>query len=442
MITSRLIKSLVITIVTSFYFFPFTFRFLPSVNTKMFLAGIGLFICAINLSKDRSAKIDRSFFFLSVAAALVSFAAILSAIVNDSRDYTYADYIVSMWVWLGGGYTVVQLIKWMYAKVTVEAVCKCLIAVCFLQCVLALLIDSFVSFKSFVDAMVADLGFIQLDRLDTCNRLYGIGCSLDVAGTRFAAILSIIPFLTVKAAERGDKMDLWGYLVAFVFIAIVGNMIARTSTIGILVAVIVWSVLGLVPSSKFSLVEIWKRFFIVVVIAILISVALYNTSYVFKTNIRFAFEGFFSLFETGNWETTSNNILMKMFILPDNIHTWLIGDGYLYDPAGINPYYVGDNYPGYYMNTDVGYIRFIFYFGIFGLFAIISYFIVITRLLAKRFTGYKMIFYTMLLINLIVWIKVSTDIFPVFAIFFCIPMTDDEKRVSSYENSLSDPLDI
>ena len=29
-------------VITSFYFFPFEFNFLPSANTKMILAGIGL----------------------------------------------------------------------------------------------------------------------------------------------------------------------------------------------------------------------------------------------------------------------------------------------------------------------------------------------------------------------------------------------------------------
>lgn len=421
----KYLRDLLITIVTSFYFFPFTFRFLPGVNTKMFLAGIGLVLCGINLAKSKTAQIDKPLFYLSVAAALVSFASLLSTTINNTNDYIYASYIISMWVWLGGAYTVVLLINWLCGQVNVLIVCKYLIMVCFVQCVLALIIDANMDFKMYVDSIIADLGFIQMDRLDSSNRLYGIGCSLDVAGTRFAAILAIIPLLTFKAISSGDNKGVWGYIIAFVFIAIVGNMISRTSVLGVIIAFVIWIMMSVIPSYRQPTRMLLSRVTIAITVAVVISVALYNSSEVFKSNIRFAFEGFFSLYETGTWETNSNTILKGMFILPDNIHTWLVGDGYMYDPAGIDPYYVGEHYPGYYKNTDVGYLRFIFYFGLIGLLSIVGYFVVITRLLANKFLDYRLMFYVFLLINLAVWIKVSTDIFPVFAIFFCIPVFSD-----------------
>lgn len=439
----KYIACFLIAVCTSFYLFPFTFRFLPIANTKMVLAGVGLVLYIINLSRGRTGSLDRSLFFLSIAALSVSFIALVSAIVNNTNDYTYASYVISMWVWLGGGYAVVNLMKWRHGSVTVDLVCKYLLSVCALQCILALIIDTNMSFKMLVDSMVADLGFIQMDRLDDSNRLYGIGCSLDVAGTRFAAILAMTPFLTYKASSINNRRDLWMIIIAFVFIAIVGNMIARTSTIGILIAILMWIIIGTSPAFSHSMKGVWGRLFMIILIASIASIILYNTSYIFKSNIRFAFEGFFSLFETGRWETNSNNALMNMFVLPDNIHTWIIGDGYLYDPAGINPYYVGENYPGYYMDTDVGYLRFIFYFGLIGLVSIVGYFVIITKLLSQRFPDYKLVFYVLLLINLIVWIKVSTDIFPLYAILLCIPIGSGSLNSSSKnEHSLPDSLDV
>lgn len=441
----KYIVCFLIAVFTSFYLFPFTFRFFSIANTKMVLAGVGLVLYIINLSKGRTGSLDRSLFFLSITALIVSFIACVSAIVNNTNDYTYASYVISMWVWLGGGYAVVNLMKWRHGYVTVDLVFKYLLAVCVLQCILALIIDANISFKMLVDSMVADLGFIQMDRLDDSNRLYGIGCSLDVAGTRFAAILAMTPFMTYKASCTNNIRDVWMILIAFVFVSIVGNMIARTSTIGILIAVLMWITIGVSPAYNRSIKGVWGRLLVIILIALIASVILYNTSYIFKSNIRFAFEGFFNLFETGHWETNSNNALMNMFVFPDNIHTWIIGDGYLYDPAGINPYYVGENYPGYYKDTDVGYLRFIFYFGLIGLVSIVGYFVIITKLLSKRFPNYKQVFYVLLLINLIVWIKVSTDIFPVYAILFCIPIESAFPNLlyeKQYEDSLPDPLDI
>lgn len=45
-----------------FLFFPFEFTFLPSINTKMAMAGIGLVILIIQLACGRKSVIDRDFF--------------------------------------------------------------------------------------------------------------------------------------------------------------------------------------------------------------------------------------------------------------------------------------------------------------------------------------------------------------------------------------------
>ena len=148
-----------------------------------------------------------------------------------------------------------------------------------------------------------------------------------------------------------------------------------------------------------------------------------------------AFEGFFSLAETGKWEVHSNEILKNMVVFPDSIKTWLIGNGYFDNPYWSDPYYVGRNFAGYYMQTDIGYCRFLFYFGIFGLLAFIAYFIKVGTTCMKRFPDYKLMFFAILMVNFIVWCKVSSDIFLVFAIFLCVPQTDEK-----YETPADHPL--
>ena len=56
-----------------------------------------------------------------------------------------------------------------------------------------------------------------------------------------------------------------------------------------------------------------------------------------------------------------------MYVFPDNLKTWLIGDGYFSNPYNIDPYFTGRFVGGYYMSTDVGYLRFIFYSGLVGI---------------------------------------------------------------------------
>ncbi|MEE1021981.1 MAG: hypothetical protein U0L83_02420, partial [Muribaculaceae bacterium] len=153
-----------------------------------------------------------------------------------------------------------------------------------------------------------------------------------------------------------------------------------------------------------------------------------------RKNIEFGFEGFFSLAEKGEWQSNSNDILRDMLVFPDNVKTWLIGDGYAANPldntsGNADPYYTGPSFHGFYMQTDIGYCRVIFYFGVVGLCILLGLFITTTKLLVRRFYEYKIMFILLLCINLIGWCKVSTDIFVVFAPFLCISCDDNDKEM-------------
>lgn len=440
----KLIKILLAGIMVSFYFFPFEFTFLPGVNTKMAMAGVGLVLYALDLAKGRAPQINKDGFQIAVIAALVSLCGLASVIINNTNDYTYATYIVSMFVWLGGAYTAIKIVKWLHGYVSVELICNYLIGVCVGQCVLALMIDSIPAFKALVDRFVVGFDFVDTDTLNKANRIYGIGAGLDVAGTRFATVLVMIAFVIQRLSGSRFYNYIWVYLVAFIFITLVGNMMARTTTVGVVVSLAYWIMASgvLNMSLRKDIVRVWKYLLGALCIALPIIIYLYSANQQFHDNVRFAFEGFFSIAETGKWETNSNNILKNMIVFPDNLKTWLIGDGYIENPYSRDPYYVGPNFGGYYMATDIGYLRFIFYFGVIGLVTFISYFFKVAKTCVSRFPKYATMFWLVLAINMIVWLKVSTDIFLVFAIFLCISKEDNEEYEKRYENSLSDPLDI
>ena len=436
----KLIKIFLAGVAVSCYFFPFEFTFLPGVNTKMAMAGVGLILYAIDIAKGRVGQINKSGFQIAVIAALVSLCGLTAVIYNNTNDYTYATYIVSMFVWLGGAYTAIKIVKWLHGYVSVELIGNYLIGVCVGQGVLALMIDYIPAFKAVVDRFIVGFDFVNTDRLTKAGRLYGIGAALDVAGTRFSATLVIIGMMMRNISGSKYYKYMWLYLTAFFFIAVVGNMMARTTIVGVVVGIIFMFIpqylLG--PSSNYESGKILKYILITLCVLLPIVIYLYSTNEQFHDNIRFGFEGFFSLAEKGHWETNSNNILKNMIVFPDNLKTWLIGDGYIENPYYTDPYYVGPRWGGYYMATDIGYLRFLFYFGILGLATFIIYFFKVAKACAARFPKYAAMFWLILAINMIVWLKVSTDIFVVFALFLCISQEDND----SYENSLSDPLDI
>jgi hypothetical protein len=124
---------------------------------------------------------------------------------------------------------------------SVELICHYLIAVCVAQCVIAILIDNYPVVKELVNRFVATSGFIDQSDLANKDRLYGIGCALDVAGTRFAAVLTMIAALIAK--HKGANLyRLYAYMASFVIIGVIGNMIARTTSVGVMLAIVYWLV--------------------------------------------------------------------------------------------------------------------------------------------------------------------------------------------------------
>ena len=426
----RLILILITLVVTSLYYFPIAFSFFPALNSKNLMAGFGLLLGSLLIARKNNSVLNKDFFVLTIWAILVSLAGLFSVAYNETPDYTYATYVVSMWIWVSAAFVLVHWIRLVHGSVSVILVCNYLVAVCVGQCVLALMFDSMPSLKEWVDNLIADFGFGDAEDIKGKNRLYGIGAALDVAGTRFSAVLIMLAYILNKVEETKRKSYLLIYIVAFFFIAIVGNFISRTTTIGVILALfyLFWvnrnRLFGINRDKK-----LWRFIFLIFVVAVLIITYFYHHSPMFKENFRFAFEGFFNWVEKGQWETNSTNMLKKMVFFPDNLKTWIIGDGYFHGASDTDPYYVGPWNSGFYKYTDVGYLRFLYYFGLMGTILFIGYFIQASFICMSRFVNQKLIFLFLLLLNFAIWFKVATDIFIVFAIFLCINKEENDKAL-------------
>lgn len=419
-------------IVTSFYFFPFKFSFLPIANTKMVLAVLGLLTLMVNLSKGRSPVMDKSFFILSVLGAIVSLIGFVSITINETFDYVYATYIVSMWVWLGGAYCVTRTIKFVHGQISIRLVCHYLIGVCVAQCIIAFLMGKYPIIGQFVDGFLGSEGY--MGKVE--GRLYGIGAALDVAGMRFAAVLIMIVWLCFNTQSVLPTKVIVGYIVAFLVICVIGNMIGRTTTIGMLATLGYWLwTVSLSSQKREQNVRLFSIYLCVLLLCFLpIIIYLYYTDDMVYQNIQFGFEGFFSLSETGKWETTSTSILQNMYVFPDNLKTWIIGDGYFDNPRFTDPYYIGYNWVGFYQDTDAGYLRFIYYFGVIGLLLFMFFMYKAAGMCMYRIPSHRFLFVAILILNYIVWIKVSSDLFLVLALFLCISTEEDNAYNESFGN--------
>lgn len=412
-------------LIADFYYFPIETILLPGVNSKMVLAIWGLGILTFRLIREGNASISKDIFKLTLWAFGISLASLLSMSFNNTHDSSFLTYFVSMWVWLAGAYTLVICIKSTHEKINVELLCNYLIAVCILQCCLAILLNKFPALDATINSYLAGEKFMGGE--DLGDRLHGIACALDVAAIRFSAVLVMIAYLVINKQNKFSTFKVALYMCAFLLIAIVGNMIGRTVTVGIFISLAFWGIQFIKGNYNH---KISHTLGILILVSVPLLVIGYNNNKSIHHHLRFGFEGFFSLYEKGKWETGSNNILKDMVFFPDNSKTWIIGDGYAANPSEegtpyFDPYYIGETFHGYYMQTDIGYLRYIFYFGIIGLGLFIGYFIAVGQVCMKNLYRHQFLFVLLLAVNFIVWFKVSTDLFIAFAPFLCLSQEDE-----------------
>lgn len=399
----KLLQRILAVMLTSFCLFPIALKSFPSVNFKMILAvfGLSLFIYA-NAIREKG-RISYALYVLSLLAGLISFIGFVSLDINQTNDFVFATYVVSMWVWFFAAYAVCAFIRWVHVDADILLIGKYLVIVCVLQCILALWINNSTDFQILIDTYLD----VNQDSLKEVNRLYGIGAYLDVAGIRFSCVLILIVHI-ILFEEGKSKFSLVGYWSAFIIIAIVGNMIARTTITGVVVSLLYFGYVSMNWDISVKMENLRKYIALIIACVVFISIAIYfyNANMVLREQIRYGFEGFFNWIEKGKWETDSTDVLKNMYVFPETLKTWIIGDGLMTDPVDPDKFY---------MRTDVGYLRFIFYFGLLGLAAYIIFYVFAMIAGMKIFPQHKEVFILLFIVNMIVWFKVSTDTFVVFA---------------------------
>ena len=401
---------LLAVIATSFYLFPIGFKGLPeSLNTKQMLAVVGVLIFAVKCVRDQSIKFRKPTLVAFAIACLFSLWCYFCTVVNGTSDNSYALYILSFAVWLGGAYATCCIIKLAYGNIDLRILARVLAFVCVAQCVSALLVDNVPAFQKFVDTWI-----IQDTVPKEVGRMYGLGISLDSGAVRMnMALLLIAHQLATRTKDSHNALSIWTYYLAFFFIVIVGSMIARTTWVGMalgLLYIFIRRVLG--PMRNFSRGQIIAFFgtTIVVVGAIVWLVHFYNTDYTFRNYMRFGFEGFFNLFETGEFTTDSTERLNEvMWVWPWTTKGWIIGYGHFAD------------WPTFL--SDIGYCRFTLYCGLIGMAIFSAYFIYLAVAMAGKFENVNLLCLLLFALTFIVWIKVATDIFQLYALLLCLPAT-------------------
>lgn len=407
----RLLAMLFISMIVSGYYFPFKFSFFPVVNTKVVLAVISILLVVYQGCRKHGVTISKELMGAVGIVFIFSFLCLVAIDQNNTDDYAYVTYFFSFFTWLGGAYTVCAAIRLCHGKVTLRLLIGYLSFVCVAQCILSQLIDRIPAFKMLVDTYIVQ----GQSFFNEINRLYGIGASLDPAGVRFSVVLLLIAYLLCEdSVVRQSRKRIAVYLVSFFLISILGNMISRTTTVGMVMglAYIMYST-GfyrlVIPADTIKFYSVFGSLLVLFVVA---GIYLYQNDDGFYQSIRFAFEGFFKWVEKGQWQTDSTDKLKAvMWIWPENFKGWIIGTG-LFD--------------GWVYSTDIGYCRFILYCGLTGFSVFALFFVYNARVFSRKFPSFRLLSVCMLALSFVIWLKVATDLFLIYALFYCLDWKEEQ----------------
>lgn len=197
------------------------------------------------------------------------------------------------------------------------------------------------------------------------KRIHGFGASFFSAGVVNGFMLICLMYYMLKYKHETLRIVLlWFFFAA---ILIMGMMMSRSTLMGLA---------GCIPILFFYISKSLMSFVRYVIVTI---VALYLIFYLlgkisstfaeYEELAGFAFEMIDRYEDTGSLSTSSSNKTFDMFsILPTDIKTWVIGDAKWTNSNGT-----------FYMYTDVGYSRYLWYFGLIGMFGMLIYNLIYLR---------------------------------------------------------------
>lgn len=355
-------KNAVALILIFLYFYTITFSFLPFSSTVIFGIFGFLWLSLLLLQNKISFTINKYMMRFLILLFSVGIVSMVSLAINSTRDIKFISYVFSALAIIFASYFVIKILKKMKYELSFESIGTLIINVIFIQSIIALsmfLIPELKEFLLGLEKLTAD----QYERVSALFefRIFGLGASKTfMAGiyNGFGLILMAIFFRMYKFSSK----QLFVFSLKFLLIFLVGMMMARTTLVGAMLAI---SIILMPKDFKATISMAKKRFlfiFLAFVVPIVIILLLMNFSSSFAMTfgraIEYGFEMFVNYFAYGSFETDSTNELKTLYVFPTEIKTYIIGDGYFAHPTDIGQYY---------MNTDVGYLRLIYYFGIVGL---------------------------------------------------------------------------
>ena len=400
------------------YFFPFkAYGFDPRLLVFLFFF-IYMIKDGLLLNRKVKCRYIKTLFY----PVLMSLFTVLSSVVNTITENTFIIFPFQVIYLLLLSYCIYYITKRFCKVISFYVITRYFL--------MTLVVQSVIAIVMFVNQPIC-LFLFDLQGIDLTSRvikmyfgvrLIGLGCFYFGAGAIYGlGLIAIMPFM-LKAKNKQQLIKL---ILLYVYIFIVGIFFARTAMIGCVFSIVYLIFCILIPKMCNKVFLVFRQFIIYLTVFGIALVFIYTSSPKLQEDygdiIDFGFEAFINLVENGELSTASSDGLTEyhLSIWPQNQKTYYIGD---------MRWTKGDSYYG---DSDVGYVRLLFYFGVPGVILFLLYQYSIVRISGLIFKEriLSFFFFTVFFYALILLIKGYIDVASLIFIYLHYKSLDSKYEI-------------
>lgn len=378
-------KSIKVVILLFLFIFNIALIFLPNgIRTRMLLGLCGM----KDITYLFSNKYVMSAMLLNLYYIILS---MFTMAVNSTNDYWFIQYAVLNMVYCLAALSFGKILS---RLISIDSL--------ILYIIYAILFNNIIAFGGFINESIYNIIYgiqhpivsFSIQESNVRALGFGIGNFFKGGGISGLGIIFAV-YLYIRKKISGI---LCTSLVLTLFIT--GSFLARTTIVGFI------GLLLLINKENNSI--LLKRFWFLILIAVIALIVIVTVSNTGLINAEWAFNPILNFIRNGDFENNSLSHLESMYIFPQTIKTWIIGDGLFENSDGT-----------YYMHTDVGYLRIIYYGGLLLLSIFIIYQYVLVKIVGKIFKNHieMKLLYVIFLYVLILNLKGFVDFNYIFYLF-------------------------
>lgn len=424
-----MIRKLLTALFLFLFLYSLPLKILPfDIGSRMIISilGFSTFIY-FNIFKSKFSikKQSRFFVYLNFLVILLLSLTLISSLINNTSDYSMLRNCLSFYLNYFAAYFIFILLNKNEGSSMKKLIVYLSLAVnSYLICSLFIIVSP--EFKLFIFNCLDPKDFIvqQLFMFSFSTKLSGIGANPYIVG--YTNAFTIL-FITIYLIQNKVSFKFKLYLIfSLLFILVIGNMIARTTSLGFIFAFILF-LYNFISTKQInlnrSIINFSKSLVVIIALCIIPFFITDSLKKKLDSSFKYGFELVDNLLNGQGIQTKSTNELKGMYIYPNNPRTYILGDGLMVNPR---------NNALYYMDTDVGYLRLIYYLGILGLvlffmIQLLPLILAYYRLPNKNLSIYL---YCSTILLFILTMKGYTDLFHIFVLFYFI-LTQQSKKIPS-----------